>query len=230
VRPNQETTATWEDPVEQVDRIQQQAARSAENVGAFGSRFKADLHQMLLDEAKGDDGAETAVDLELRVVAEEREGIVEKATQKNRDMTLRNLGDSSRLGQAMVGEDGTEELNEDRFANLRTHSEIDQMDHAGRHEFAHTTQVYVSLLANEGHAEIKANMDTGKSPEAHREGQPASVYGEGQDLMLKASREFTWNRVDAMMTGKEDRGKLLTWLAEVDPELGGQGTANPEYN
>jgi len=48
--------------------------------------------------------------------------------------------------------------------------------------------------------------------------------------MKEASDKFGWGSVDAMMQGREDRGKLLTWLAEIDPELGGQDTVNPENN
>ncbi|MDP7247494.1 MAG: hypothetical protein QF741_02620, partial [Candidatus Peribacteraceae bacterium] len=207
-----------------------QAARSAANVGAFESRFKTDLHQLLLDEAVGDDGAKTMVDPELRIVAEEREQVVEDATNDNRDMSLSNLGDDSRLGQAMLGAKGSGELNENRFATLRSQADIAQMRHASWHEFGHTLQVPVSLRANEGHAELFANQRTGNGLSHVRSGQPDVVYGEGQRMMKEASDKFGWGSVDAMMQGREDRGKLLTWLAEIDPELGGQDTVNPENN
>lgn len=224
------TTATMDDPVEQVDRIQQQAARSSATVGGFRNRFKSDLHQELLDQAIGGDGSEKMPDAEFVAVAAERAQVVERATSENSDMALKDLGSKSRLGQAMVGESGSEELNEDSFAELKTQEDIDRAILTGRHEFVHTLQVHVSLLANEGHAVRKGNRLAGNDPNYVMPGQPDKVYGEGQKMMGEAEDKFGVESLDAMMEGKEDRGRLLAWLAEVDPELGGEDTANPESN
>ena len=230
MRLNQETTATWEDPVERVDHIQQQAARRAATVGDFEKQVKADLHQTLLDEAKGGDGSETNADPELKEAVDERIQVVEEATKEKSDMALRNLGDDSRLGEAMVGAKGSEVLNEKRFAVLRTKADIEQMKIAKWHEYVHTLQTYVSLRANEGHAERKGNRLAGRDANWVRPGQPKEVYGDGQEMMGEAEQEFGVGRVDDMMEGRADKTDLLTWLAEVDPELGGQSTTNPENN
>ncbi len=224
------TTATMEDPVERVDRIQQQAARSAATVGDFRNRFKSDLHQELLDQAVGGDGSEKMPDAEFVAASAEREKVVEQATNQNSDMALKDLGSKSRLGQAMVGASGSEELNEDSFAELKTREDVDRAILTGRHEFVHTLQVHVSLLANEGHAVRKGNRLAGNDPDYVMPGQPEEVYGEGQKMMGEAEDEFGVETVDAMMEGKEDRGKLLSWLAKIDPEIGGVDTPNPENN
>ena len=74
--------------------------------------------------------------------------------------------------------------------------------------FAGQTRREVHLLLQEGFAEVKANEAMGRSVDAHREGQPQEVYGEGQELILRLIRRTSRQEVERLMTGHGDLEKF----------------------
>jgi hypothetical protein len=50
--------------------------------------------------------------------------------------------------------------------------------------------------------------------EYRRSGQPRELYGEGQDLILCAAQHLSWQRVDAIMTGKGDPAEIMAAIQE----------------
>lgn len=205
---------------------QEKAAQAAGTVNQFGSEFDRRMNALMRGEVPVGEDPDQYIFVDpstIQSLVDERRNVIKRATGKYGGMRLQPMGDKSTLGRNMVGGgDESAQLSEDRFADLRTEEDAEQMLHAGAHESAHGSQVAMPIELLEGHAEAKANVVLGRSINWRRPGQPRGLYGEGQDLIICASNELTWERVDAIMTGRRDVGELLAVIADGNEALAKQ--------
>ncbi|MFA7682274.1 MAG: hypothetical protein WCX61_04575 [Candidatus Peribacteraceae bacterium] len=203
--------------VDVVDNLQERAARNAVTVGAFKTAFQQNMQEVL--RTAGSDGIShqeyAGIDVrQLRNLSAQRQAVIDAGAEGNEHLRLATQ-DENTLGSNIVGGgDGSAILNEDRFATMVSMEDAEEMAHAGEHEKAHGEQVPMDIRLLEGHAEIRANLARGHSMEYRRSGQPRELYGEGQDLILCAAQHLSWQRVDAIMTGKGDPAEIMAAIQE----------------
>lgn len=118
------------------------------------------------------------------------------------------------------GGDESMRLSRATFAMLESADEVSDIKQTVAHESAHGQQVDVHgtleidgeeidpLLLYEGHAEIHGNEAVGMGKAEHREGQPADVYREGQNVVLDIIQSTSREAVERALTGDGDLNRL----------------------
>ncbi len=213
------------------------AAKRATTVGAMSTEFKREVDDVLQNPTplqkktqnpygdiyakgygEGVTASEGVAPEALKRVAQKHSKEMESATHGKEGIKLMKA-DPTRLGQNRVGGgDASMELNTSIFEQLDgTGKGAERIEHTFHHESAHGKQTDAPLTWLEGHAEISANESTGKGMDDHREGQPASVYGEGQDTVARATRIIGREQVEEGMT-KNFNVIIRELMVSKDPE------------
>lgn len=118
------------------------------------------------------------------------------------------------------GGDESMRLSRETFATLESKDEASDIKQTVAHESAHGEQVDLHgtleidgeeinpLLLYEGHAEIHGNEAVGMGKTEHREGQPADVYCEGQNVVLDIIKSTSREAVERALTVDGDLDRL----------------------
>lgn len=111
------------------------------------------------------------------------------------------------------------------LAGIQSEDEKISMTQVVSHELAHGEQVQLKgdftlgeqvidhTVLFEGHAEINGNEGAGMSISQHREGQPAALYGEGQDLAVDIISKVGRAKFEEVMTETGNLAELQRAMA-----------------
>ncbi len=201
-----------------IDAVAARAAEESRTAEEFQRAFDQRIQAIV-----GTDGAE-ALPPELAMQFETRKQLIAWALK---DVEKAQLADHEPgVGGTNVIGGGAESmtLSRERVAAVKDERSAEEVAMIAAHEGAHgeavplrgellpafagQTRKETHLLLQEGFAEVKANEAMGRSVDAHREGQPQEVYGEGQDLILHLIRRTSRQEVELLMTEHGDLEKF----------------------
>jgi len=196
------------------------AAEAATNVGDMNTRFKTEVDDLMQNpqpeasqqpdplaeiyaNAHGEGGSmdDGIAPETLKQVAKTHVDEMEEASD-GKEATKLMQDDPRKLGQNRIGGgDASMELNAEMYARLDgTRQRIHQINLTWHHESAHGRQGDAPIEWLEGHAEISANEANGLGMNEHREGQPAELYGAGQETVARAVTVIGRSTVEDGMT------------------------------